>query len=94
MSKNKPESSAKDTPLYAALRKEGIKKKKAIRVADAVAPSSHRTAAKRGKNSGRKSATAYEKWTKQELLNRAKTLGVKGRSRMTKKQLTRALRAS
>ncbi|HEY7010341.1 MAG TPA: hypothetical protein VH395_15435 [Jatrophihabitantaceae bacterium] len=93
MPKNKSGSSATDTRLYAALRKEGIKKKKAKRITAAVKDAARPAATKRSRSKGPK-ATPYEKWTRAELLQRAKTVGVKGRSRMTKAQLTRALRAS
>jgi hypothetical protein len=94
MPKNKSGSSATDTRLYAALRKEGIKKKKAKRITAAVKDAARPAATKRRRSKGRPKATPYEKWTRAELLQRAKTVGVKGRSRMTKAQLTRALRAS
>lgn len=41
----------------------------------------------RGGNSG-----SYDDWSKQELLDRARELGISGRSSMTKSQLVDALR--
>jgi hypothetical protein len=35
---------------------------------------------------------SYSDWTKQDLLKRAKQIGIKGRSAMNKKQLVNALR--
>ena len=92
MPKNQSGSTGTDAQLYAALRKEGIKKKKAKRVVAAVNDAARPAATKRSRPKGPKT-TPYEKWTRAQLLQRAKTVGVKGRSRMTKAQLTRALRA-
>ena len=86
-------SSAKHKRVYAALRKAGIKKKKARRVAKAVTTSS-RPASKRATRKAKKSSRRYENRPKAELMQRAKAAGVKGRSRMSRKQLIRALRAS
>jgi hypothetical protein len=98
MSKSDPTSNVKDTQLYAALRQHGIKKKKAKRITQAVAapsrPARKGSAAKKASRKQTRSSTSYDNWTKAELLNRAKIVGVKGRSTMNKKELTRALRAS
>jgi hypothetical protein len=79
--------SVKDPRLYKVLRQEGIKKAKALRIATAVAGPS----ASRASTQSRRSA-AYDKWTKSQLLARARKVGVKGRSSMRKTELVKALR--
>lgn len=44
-------------------------------------------------DSGSGSGRAYEHWTRAELLSRAREVGIDGRTRMSKPQLIRALRA-
>ena len=85
-----PGPSVKDKRLYEALRNEGIKKQKAARIANAAAaPDSSREAVAR---TGGESP-AYEKWTKADLLTKAREVGLVGRSTMTKDDLVLALRA-
>ena len=85
-----PGPSVKDKRLYEALRNEGIKKKKAARIANAAAApdSSREEVARTGGES-----PAYEKWTKADLLTKAREVGIVGRSTMTKDDLVLALRA-
>lgn len=73
----------KDDAKYEALRKEGMSKEKAARIANT-------------KDSGEKGGKAkkYEERTKEELLKKAKEVGINGRSSMTKKELINALRNS
>jgi Rho termination factor, N-terminal domain len=79
--------SVKDDAQYEALRKKGTSKEKAARIANASAKSSRsRTARKGGK-----SAT-YEDWSRQDLYQKAREVGIEGRSSMGKKELVAALR--
>jgi hypothetical protein len=76
-------SSVKDDEQYEALRREGASKEKAARIAN-----TDRT--KAGKRGG--ASSSYEDWTKDDLYERAKEIGIEGRSDMSKKQLVDALR--
>lgn len=77
----------KDTPQikneekYEALRRKGESKEKAARIANT--PDS-------GKKGGK--AGTYEERSKDDLYNKAKEVGIKGRSNMSKKELIDALR--
>jgi predicted HTH domain antitoxin len=73
--------------MYEALRDDGASKEKAARIANASAATSRSEVGRRG---GR--AKDYDDSTKAELLARARTLGIKGRSTMTKSELIDALR--
>lgn len=80
-------SSVKDDEQYEALRREGASKEKAARVANASAGSSRsQTGRKGGKGAD------YEDRTKDELLDRAREVGIDGRSKMSKSELVDALR--
>jgi hypothetical protein len=81
--------SVKDSRLYKVLRHEGIKKAKAVRIANAMV----RSPGSRVPKQSRRSA-AYEKWTKSDLRARARKVGVKGRSSMRKTELVKALRGA
>ncbi|EAQ12125.1 Rho termination factor-like protein [Maritimibacter alkaliphilus HTCC2654] len=78
--------SIKDDETYQALRDDGASKEKAARIANARANDDMQPSKKGGK------AAAYEDWTKDELYDRAKEIGIDGRSDMTKAELIRALR--
>jgi Rho termination factor, N-terminal domain len=78
-------SSVKDDRLYEKLRKQGESKEKAARVANAKAGGTN--VSKKGGKGG-----SFEDRTKKELEQRAKEIGIEGRSRMSKKQLVNALR--
>lgn len=82
-----PNSSVKDERQYRALRREGASKEKAARISNASANSSRSSTGRKG---GRSSA--YEDWTKQDLYDKAKQVGIEGRSHMSKKELVSALR--
>jgi hypothetical protein len=73
----------KDDKRYEALRRDGASKEKAARIANTPA----KTAGKRGG-----SAPPYEEWTREDLYDKAKEVGIEGRSGMTKEQLIEALR--
>lgn len=73
----------KDDERYEALRKQGASQEKAARIAN----TSRSRAAKRGGRSPR-----YEDWRKGDLYQRAKEIGIEGRSGMSKGELIHALR--
>ncbi|HZA66701.1 MAG TPA: Rho termination factor N-terminal domain-containing protein [Geminicoccaceae bacterium] len=73
----------KDDEQYEALRKQGASKEKAARVAN----TGRRQAGQRGGRS-----PVYEDWSKDDLYQRAKEIGIEGRSRMSKGQLIDAIR--
>lgn len=77
-------SSVKDDKQYEALRREGASKEKAARVANAGSRSST------GKKGGK--AGSYEDRSKDELYQKAKDVGIEGRSDMSKSELIDALR--
>ena len=76
-------NSIKDDEQYEALREEGMSKERAARIANTP----RTTAGKRGGTSER-----YEEWTVDELHERAKEIGIEGRSQMSKDELIAALR--
>jgi len=78
-----PGPSIKDPKKYEALRDDGMSKQKAARISnsDPKQMASHR------KESG-----SYEEWKKDDLLEKARDVGIKGRSTMTKPELVQALR--
>ena len=82
-----PRSQIKDEKTYRALRQEGNSEEKSARIANAAAGSSRKSVGRRGGRSG-----SYDDWSKQDLLDRARELGISGRSSMTKSQLINALR--
>ena len=84
-----PGPSVKDKKLYEKLRGEGASKGKAARVANTAAGTSRKTVGKRGGSS-----PSYDDWSKSDLYDRAKDIGIQGRSSMSKKQLIKALRNS
>jgi hypothetical protein len=77
--KNNPQ--IKNEKQYEALREKGESKEKAARIANT--PDS-------GKKGGK--AAKYEDRSRNDLLKKAKEVGIKGRSKMSKKELTDALR--
>lgn len=96
MATNDPGTKVKDKGLYEQLRGAGLSKKKSTRVANSstrvansAAKNSRKKAAKKGGQAG-----SYDDWTVPDLQRRAKQVGIRGRSAMTKKQLVKALRAS
>lgn len=79
-------SSIKDEDTYEALRDQGAPEEKAARIANAQANPSQNPSRKGGK------ASPYENWSKSELYQRAKEIGIDGRSYMSKQELIAALR--
>lgn len=77
----------KDKRVYEKLREEGNSKEKSARIANAASNSSR-------KNVGRKGGKAsdYDDMTKEQLMKRAREVGIEGRSSMSKSQLVSALR--
>lgn len=73
----------KDDERYEALRREGASKEKAARIANT--PRSEA-----GHRGGK--APSYEDMTRDELYDRAKDIGIDGRSHMNKDELINALR--
>ena len=76
--------SVKDDEQYEALRRDGASKEKAARIANADDRSA--TGRKGGESA------SYEDWTKDDLQERAKEIGIEGRSDMSKDELIDALR--
>ena len=76
--------SVKDDEQYEALRRQGASKEKAARIANAGPRS------ETGKKGGR--SDSYEEWSKDELEERAREIGIEGRSDMSKDELVDALR--
>ena len=75
--------SVKDPEQYEKLREKGESKEKAARIAN----TDRQSAGKKGGQSG-----SYEDWSKEDLQQRAKEIGVEGRSKMDKGELIDALR--
>jgi hypothetical protein len=82
-----PRAQIKDEKTYQKLRERGESKEKSARIANAAAGSSRRKVASQGGQSG-----AYQDWSKEALVKRAREIGIKGRSSMSKAQLIKALR--
>lgn len=73
----------KDDEQYGALKREGMSKEKAARIANS---NKHETGKKGGKSA------KYEERSKKELMSKAKEVGIKGRSKMSKDELIKHLR--
>ncbi len=73
--------SVKNEEQYEALRDKGYSKEKSARIANT--PDS-------GEKGGK--AEKYEERTKEELYQQAQNVGIDGRSKMSKKELIKALR--
>ena len=82
-----PRGSIKDKEQYRALRREGASKEKAARIANASARESRSAVGRRGGHAG-----DYEDLSKQQLYDRARQVGIDGRSMMSKAELIDALR--
>ncbi|MDQ4131347.1 MAG: Rho termination factor N-terminal domain-containing protein [Actinomycetota bacterium] len=75
--------SVKDPEQYEKLREKGESKEKAARIANTDRSSS-------GQRGGK--SAQYEDWSKGDLEERAKEIGIEGRSKMNKDELIDALR--
>lgn len=73
----------KDDERYEALREEGASKEKAARIANTP----REEAGKRGGTQ-----PPYEEWPRDALLERAREIGIEGRSEMDKEELMQAIR--
>lgn len=82
-----PASSIKDEEQYKALRREGASKEKAARISNASSNTSRSETGRKGGKSG-----SYDDWTKKDLMDRAREIGIDGRSKMSKGDLVDALR--
>jgi hypothetical protein len=82
-----PRAQIKDEKTYQKLRQSGESKEKSARIANAAAGSSRSAVGKKGGKS-----PSYDEWSKDDLVKRAREIGLKGRSTMTKAQLIKALR--
>jgi hypothetical protein len=78
----------KSKALYKRLRNLGVSAKESARVANAGVKTPSKKASQRGG-----AASSYADWKVPQLRDRAKKVGIKGRSAM-KKQLVKALRAN
>jgi len=78
--------SVKDEDTYKALRRDGASKEKAARIANAKANDRMKPSKKGGE------AQPYEAWTRDDLYDRAREIGIEGRSKMSKRDLIKALR--
>ena len=74
-------SRVKNEKQYEKLREKGYSKQKAARIANT-------------EDAGRKGGHSknYEEWTKKELMEKARQVGIEGRSKMSKQDLIHALR--
>jgi hypothetical protein len=82
-----PRAQIKDEKTYQRLRDTGESKEKSARIANAAAGSSRSRVGRKGGKSG-----SYDDWSKQDLVQRAREIGIRGRSTMTKAELVKALR--
>ena len=82
-----PRAQIKDEKTYQELRDRGESKEKSARIANAAAGSSRGKVGRKGGKSG-----SYQDWSKQDLVRRAREIGIKGRSTMSKAELINALR--
>jgi hypothetical protein len=80
-------SSVKDEKTYKKVKESGASKEKAASIANASAAQGRKKVAEKGGKSSK-----YDDMRKDELLERAKKVGIKGRSKMAKKELISALR--
>ena len=87
MPKRTPGPSVKDPEMYEALRDDGASKEKDARISNAAANTSRSAVGRKGGSAG-----DYDDRSKDDLLARARELGIEGRSKMSKTELIEALR--
>jgi hypothetical protein len=73
----------KDSRRYEAMRREGMSKNMAARIANSPASSTGRKGGK---------SKSYEDWSREDLMAQARKVGIAGRSKMDKSELIKALR--
>ncbi len=83
MPKEKTKGRVKDRERYEKLKKKGMSKQKAARIANTPRK-------KAGKKGGK--SEKYEDWKKEDLLKKAKKIGLDVKTSMTKKQIISKLR--
>ncbi|QXJ20891.1 Rho termination factor N-terminal domain-containing protein [Actinomadura graeca] len=82
-----PRAQIKNEKTYQKLRDKGESKEKAARIANASAAQGQKKVGRKGGKS-----PSYSDWSKDDLMKRAREIGVEGRSSMNKSQLIDALR--
>jgi hypothetical protein len=82
-----PRAQIKDEKTYQKLRDRGESQEKSARIANSAAGSSRSKVGRKGGKSG-----SYQDWSKQDLVQKAREIGIKGRSTMSKAELIKALR--
>ena len=82
-----PGARIKDEKQYQKLREQGESKEKSARIANASAGRGRSKVAAKGGRGG-----SYQDWSKSDLVKKAREIGIKGRSSMSKDQLIKALR--
>ncbi|MFI0487578.1 Rho termination factor N-terminal domain-containing protein [Actinomadura sp. 9N215] len=82
-----PRAQIKDETTYQRLRDKGESKEKSARIANASAGQGKRKVGRKGGKN-----PPYTDWTKEDLLKRAREIGIEGRSSMNKSELIDALR--
>ena len=87
MPQKSPGPSVKDKKMYEELRDKGDSKQKAARIANTAAKSSRSSVGKKGGKGG-----DYDDWSKTQLMEKARQIGISGRSSMNKSDLIKALR--
>ena len=83
---NKPGPEVPDDTLYEKLREEGESKEKSARIANSAANRSRTQVSRSGAES-----PPYDKWTVEELRERAAGIGIDSHSSMDKDELIEAL---
>lgn len=81
-----PGPQIKNPETYEKLREKGASKEKAARIANAQAATGNASSAKGGRHA------PYEEWSRDDLYDKARQIGIDGRSKMTKDQLIDAIR--
>ena len=82
-----PRAQIKDEEVYEAVRRDGASKEMAAKIANAAAAKGRSTVGRKGGK-----ARDYGGMSVADLRDRAKEIGIEGRSKMTKDELIKALR--